>query len=64
MDSQSTTNGHETVEYGTFYDKWQIIASLQLDYQRNVIWNELSLFKIAIILHLGNSYYQSVQNVL
>jgi len=64
MDSHSTTNGQKTVEYGTFYDTWQIIASLQLDYTRNVIRNEVSLLKIKNILHLGNSYYQSVKNVL
>jgi len=64
MDSHSTTNGHKTVEYGTFYDTWQIIASLQLNYPRNVIRNEVSSLKIKSVLHLGNSYYQSVQNVL
>jgi len=64
MDSHSATNGLKAVEYGTFYDTWQIIASLQLNYPRNVIRNEVSLLKIKSLLHLGNSYYQSVQNVL
>jgi hypothetical protein len=64
MDSHSTTNGQKTVEYGTFYDTWQITASLQLDYPRNVTRNEVSLLKIKCVLQLENSYYQSVKNVL
>jgi hypothetical protein len=52
MDSHCTTNGQKTVEYSTFYDILQIITSLQLDYPRNVIRNEVSLLNFLIDQHM------------